>query len=124
MQPMIVTISPEPDRTRVLMASNQKDILKAVLPPTSQAHPQAASTLLESLALWHDQRLSVVLLVDEPEGSCAALCLHDGLGLGAWSPHYDVTIAAHARRLARRRIPGVGDFRDLRQLSFGFEVLR
>lgn len=126
MDSVMVTISPERDKTRVLMASREQDIMKAVLPPASEAHPQAASFLLDALALWHQQRLPVVLLVDDPESSSGELCLRDALGFGARTLHYDVTVASRAARQGARRrsIPGVGNFRDLRQLSFAFEVLR
>lgn len=116
METMTVTISPEWTQTRVLMASPSRDVLKAVLPPLSDAHPQSAIALLEGLSLWHQQRLSVVLCVDEQESSCFALSLCDALGHGAQQLHFEVAVVPR-RRPAVRRIAGVGDFRDLRQLS-------
>ena len=116
MDPMTVTILPEWTQTRVLMASPTRDVLKAVLPPLSNAHPQAVTRLLEGLSLWHQQRLSVVLCVDEQESSCFALSLCDALGGGAEQLHFEVEIVPR-RRPRARRIEGVGDFRDLRQLS-------
>lgn len=115
MDSMTATISSEWTQTRVLLASPTRDVLKAVLPPLSDAHPQAAITLLEGLALWHQRRLSVVLSVGEQESSCFAQSLCDALGHGASQLHFDVAIVPH-RRPATRRISGVGDFRDLRQL--------
>jgi len=35
--------------------------------------------------------------------------------------HFEVGIAAPVRRRSRRPIAGLGDFRDLRQLSFSTE---
>ena len=116
MKSMVVTLAPERGRTRVLMRCGEQDVLKAVLPSPELAHPRAASTLLESLSLWHQERLSVVLLVDELERSPDALCLYDALGLGDRTLHYEVGVACRERRRPRSRIEGVGDFRDLRQL--------
>lgn len=116
-----VTIAPELVQTRLLVVSNGQDLVKAVLPPSYAAHPRAAATLLEGLALWHQRRLSVVLYVDEPERSSCALSLCDALGHGERNVHYEVGVAVreHRRRRAGHRIAGVGDFRDLRQLRLG-----
>ena len=122
MQSTVVTISPEVGQTRVLMVSEGRDVLKAVLPAASGAHRTAATALLEALALWYQQRLSVVLCVDEQPDSCDALGLCDALGYGIAQLHFDVGVA-HRNRARRngRRLTGVGDFRDLRQLHL--EVL-
>lgn len=116
MDPITVTIAPERGHVRMLARSGPHDVLKAILGPLGASHPRAAATFLEGLALWHQQRLAVVLCADETfDGS--ALGLWDGLGYGRESLHYDVGLACHARRPRRRRIHGLGDFRDLRQLS-------
>ena len=118
-----VTIAPEPGRVRLLATSGPTDILKAMLGSAYQAHPRAAATLLEGLALWYQRPLSVVLYVDE-EDNGSALELYDGLGFGQKTIHYDVGIVTAALRSRRRRtLTGVGDFRDLRQLSL-LEVSR
>jgi hypothetical protein len=116
-----VTIAPELTQTRLLVVSGERDLVKAVLPPSYGAHPRAAATLLEGLSLWHQQRLSVVLYVDEPERSSCALSLCDALGNGERNVHYEVGVAVREARRpgAARRIAGVGDFRDLRQLRLG-----
>lgn len=76
--------------------------------------PQAASTLLEGLALWQQRPLGVVVCVDgRSDGH--ALGLYDALGLGRRTLHYEVGVAYHRAR--RRRLSGVGDFRDLRRLA-------
>ena len=94
MQPKVqVTMSAEPERTRVLMTDSFQgpDILKAVLPPASQSHPRAAVTLLEGLSLWHQKPLCVVLCVDERQlGSSESLCLYDALGQGVQQVHFEV----------------------------------
>jgi hypothetical protein len=112
-----VTIAPEPDRVRVLATTPRHDILKAVLGPARSAHPRAAATLLEGIALWHQRPLSVVLSADD-SGDGFAMGLCDALGLGR-TLHYEVGVAITERRGRRRRrdLRGLGDFRDLRQLA-------
>lgn len=112
-----VAIAPEPSRVRILATTTTQDVLKAVLGPPSMAHPRAAATLLEGLALWHQRRLSVVLSADDPGDGCA-LGLCDALGFGR-SMHYEVGLAFADERRARRRseLRGLGDFRDLRLVS-------
>jgi hypothetical protein len=118
-----VTIAPERNRVRLLATAGRTDILKAILGPASKTHPRAASMLLEALALWHQQPLSVVLYVDE-DADGSALQLYDGLGFGQKTLHYEVgVVTAGLRNRRRRSLTGVGDFRDLRQLGL-FEVAR
>ncbi len=114
-----VTIAPEADRVRLLMMTPTHDLLRATLGPISGAHPKAAATLLEGLALWHQQPLSVVLSADDMEsGSALGLC--DALGYGR-TLHYEVGLAFPERRRRGRRHArdprGLGDFRDMRQLA-------
>lgn len=118
-----MTLAPEPHQTRMLVTCNGQDMLKAVLGPISSAHPRAAATLLEGLALWHEQPLSVVLCADDSVDSCG-LDLYDALGFGRRTLHYDVGVV-YRRRGAHRgaKSPRFGDFRDLRKLGLG-EVLR
>ena len=112
-----MTIAPECDRVRMLATCGTRDILKAVLGPAPEAHSRAAATILEGLALWHQRPLSVVLCVDAwDDGS--ALGLFDAVGLGQQTLHYQVGVAVGARRRRRHpQITGIGEFRDLRQLS-------
>lgn len=116
-----VAIAPELTQTRLLVVSGGRDLMKAVLPSSDGAHPRAATTLLEGLALWHQRRLCVVLYVEEPERSSCALNLCDALGNGERNVHYEVAVAVREtrRRVAARQIAGVGDFRDLRHLCVG-----
>jgi len=46
-----VMISPEPQQVRILATTPTRDVLKAILGSVRQAHPRAAATLLEGLAL-------------------------------------------------------------------------
>ena len=123
MRNTLVRLSAEPTRTRVLITQGTMDIGKAILPPSSSAHPRAMAGLLEGLSLFLNERLSVVLCVDEDSASCATLGLLDGVGHGERSLFYEVGIAARVTRRDRRRgergldLPG-GDFRDLRQLHW------
>lgn len=114
-----VTIAPEPDRVRLLATTPTHDLLQAILGPIRTAHPRAAATLLEGLALWHQRPLSVVLSADDTDdGSALGLC--DALGYGR-TLHYEVGLAfpdrvARARR-RRRALHGLGSFRDMRDLA-------
>lgn len=121
-----VTLHARSDRTRLLMTDSSlgQDVVKAILPPASIAHPRAAATLLEGLSLWHQKPLCVVLCVDDGQLSSAeSLRLYDALGYGVQQLHFEVAVACGPRRRSRpERIQGVGDFRDMRQLRFD-EVL-
>jgi hypothetical protein len=112
-----LTLSMDPQRaeTRVMLMEGRNERLRAVLGPLSSVHPRAAATLLEGLALWHQRPLSVVLCADVGEASCV-LNLTDGLGLGERNVHYEVELALRDHRRRGRRLAGLGDFRDLRQL--------
>lgn len=117
MERINVILAPEPTRVRLLVRADGQDLMKAVLGPANKAHPRAASTLLEGLALWQQRRLGVVVCVD---GRCDghALGLFDALGLGERTVHYEVGVAFHRGARARRRtMTGIGDFRDLRQIG-------
>lgn len=120
----MVRLSPEPTRTRLLVTQGSKDIGKVILPPAPSAHPRAAATLLEGLSLFLGERLSVVLCVDERSPSSCALGLLDGLGYGERSVFYEVGVAARVSRADRRAARGLrlagSDFRDLRQLAWGW----
>jgi hypothetical protein len=112
-----VVIAPSATRTRVLVTEDSDELLRAVLPSPSQLrHERATTTFLEGLALWLDAKLHVVLSVDAKEaGFC--LGLTDEMGVGVRSLFFDVEVRdRRARRRPGRRIRGVGDFVDLRQL--------
>jgi hypothetical protein len=112
-----VVIIPSPTRTRVLVSHGRDEVLRAILPPPSSVrHGRATTSFLEGLAQWFDAKLRVVLCVDErAAGSCLALT--DELGVGLRSVYFDVEVHdRRARRRQGRRIRGMGDFHDLRQL--------
>ena len=120
MESFNVILSPSPRWTRVLVSHGPDELMRAVLPPPGQVrHERAAPTLLEGLALWLDVTLPVVLSVDAQQaGFC--LGLTDEMGLGASSVFYRVEVRERGRSKSRlrrgKRIRGVGDFGDLRQL--------
>ena len=111
-------LSPSSKWTKVLLSHGPDELLKALLPPPSQVrHERAAQALIEALSLWLDTTLPVALCVDAKDASFC-LGLTDEMGIGIRSVFYRVEVTE--REIGRRRrgirIPGVGDFRDLRQL--------
>jgi len=122
MDRITLIIAPEPEQTKLLMLSGSNEVMRAMLGPARQTHPKAAATLLEGLALWYQQRLSVVLCVDgSPCTSSLELC--DGLGYGRNSLHYEVGVALRERQHRGVRLGGPGDFRALRRMCVT-EVVR
>lgn len=112
-----VVLIPSEARTRLLLTAGADELLRAVLPPPSQLqYERAALMLLESLALWLNAKLHVVLSVDAKEAGCC-LGLTDELGVGVRSLFFDVEVRdRRVRRRRGQRIRGIGDFTDLRQL--------
>jgi len=112
-----VMLSPSAKWTRVLVTHGPDELLRAILPaPAQTKHKRAAATFLEALALWLDVTLSVVLSVDAAEAS-SCLGLADDMGIGVGSVFYRVDVVLRGRRRRRgKRIRGVGEFADLRQL--------
>ena len=117
MPPVTITILPEASQTRILTTLDGRESLKAVLPPLQAAHPAAVRTLLEGLALWYQQRLCVVLCADEWDTGSFTLGLADALGFAEPCLHFAVAVLPRGRRLPLHRIPGLGDFRELRRLT-------
>lgn len=115
MERMTVTMEPLPRETRILVMSGRDEVMRAILGPTTASHPRAVATLMEGLSLWHQRPLSVVLCVDA-EASFSATRMLDELGFGARTVHYEVEVAFRAHRRRGRRIQGLGNFGDLRQL--------
>lgn len=110
-----VTIQPTQEATRILVTQGEDEVLKARLYPAWRVHRWAAPTLLEGLSLWFQQPLHVVLSADS-EAISSGLQLSDGFGFGARTVHYDVEVVEARRRRRGKRLGGVGDFRELRQL--------
>ena len=112
---LTVTLDPQAGMTRLLMMEGPDERMRAVLGPATAAHPRAAETLLEGLALWHQQALSVVLCADIGDGT-SPLRLEDALGFGVRNVHFEVEVALRERRRRPRRLSTLGNFGDLRQL--------
>lgn len=111
-----VMIASTPTQTRVLVTQGRNDVLKAILPPPTSAHPQGPARLLEGLALWQRHRLFVALHAEPWDGFCGGVGLCDALGLGEQNLYYDVQVCVPNAR--PRRIRGIpGDFRELRRLA-------
>jgi len=121
MEQLLVTMAPDQNRTRLLVVRHGQDVVKAVLPATTIAHPLAAKTLLEGLALWYQQRLCVALCVDEQQHCCDTMQLYDTLGNGVRQLHFEVAVVPHERP-RRNRLTGVGDFSDLRAINVESEL--
>jgi len=119
MEPYKLVPAPTPRWTRVLLTQGPDELLRAILPPPSQVrHERAAPLFLESLAVWLDTALPVVLSVADRD-ALFCLGLTDEMGLGRRSLYYQVDVSTSTREVRRRRgtrIRGVGDFGDLRQL--------
>jgi len=112
-----VTMSFSPARSRILVTAGADELLRAVLPPPRQVrHDRAALSLLEALALWLDRCPRVVVSADEADATYS-FGLTDEIGNPQRSVYYTVEVVAQPARRRGRRIVGVGDFRDLRQLT-------
>jgi hypothetical protein len=112
-----VMLSSSASRTRLLLLDGQDELLRAVLPPGRLLRQRrAASTLLEGLSLWLDARLSVVLSADEAEASYYFDLVGD-LGQPVRGVYFEVRMVERRARRRPRRLGGVSDFADLRQLS-------
>ena len=98
-----------------MMMEGRDERMRAVLGPSTGAHRRAAETLLEGLALWHQQALSVVLCADVGDDP-SALRLEDALGFGVRNVHFEVEIALRQGGRRARRLATLGNFGDLRQL--------
>lgn len=114
MDSISLILSPEPQQTRLLMTCGPNEVLRAILCSHKEAHPRAATTLLEGLSLFYQRPLSVVLCVDNMSDS-SALDLCDGLGFGQRTLHYDIGIAVREHQKTGSRISGLGSFRELKR---------
>lgn len=112
-----VVIRLDPNRVRlVLTAPSGDELVRASLPqPVTFWSGNPAKALLESLAIWLDTRLRVVLSADVPADGFL-LELTDEGGTGLRTVLYDVAVAPPGRRRRPVRLRGVGDFQDVHQL--------
>jgi hypothetical protein len=112
-----VTMSFSGVRSRVLVTAGTDEILRAVLPPPRQVrHTQAALSFLEALALWLDRSPRVVVSAAEVDAT-SLLGLTDDFGTPQCGVYYNVEVVEPKPRRRGKRLAGVGEFRDLRQLS-------
>ena len=116
MNRLTVTLDPRAGETRLLMMEGRDERMRAVLGPATGAHPRAAATLLEGLALWHQKALSVVVCADAWDVT-SSLRLEDALGFGVRNVHFEVEVALRQRGRRPRRLATLGNFGDLRQLG-------
>lgn len=111
------TITATSAETRILMEDDSGDRLIARLDPLrSAAHGRALPTLLEALALWRGQVLSVVMYVDE-SFDWTRSGLADALDVGLETLFYRIEIVpleAHRRRRPKR-LSGLGSFASERR---------
>jgi hypothetical protein len=97
----------------LVTSATGEDLIKARL-PRRPLHPRALVTMLEGVALWSGEPLAVVISAADPRD--------DWFGSEAWheavwpteSPLVRVDFEI-AQQRGRRRIQGVGDFRDARR---------
>jgi len=112
MKDMTVIVAPSVEQTRVLGTIDGHEILKAALPGMGAGDANALPILLEGIARWTQQRLSVVLVADEAAGTLSAATYEALVETPTF--FYDVGVAVRDRhRRARQTIGGVASFRDL-----------
>lgn len=103
------------DRVRLTLTKGGDELLRASLPPPCQFWTgKPAKALLESLAIWLDAKLRVVLDASDPADGFS-LDLTDEVGTGLHTLFYDV-VPLERRRRRPARLHGVADLRDVRQL--------
>ena len=97
---------------RLLVESEEQgDLLKARLPARPR-HPRALLTMLEGLALWSGERLHAVISAGESVqvGYALGLFGDDLWPSGSALVRFDPAVPGR-----RRRLRGLGDFRDVRR---------
>lgn len=104
-----------PNRVRLSLMKGDDELLRACLPPPCQFWTgKPVKALLESLAIWLDAQVHVVLDAKNPADGFS-LELTDEIGIGHHTLFYDV-VCVERRRRRPARLRGVGDFRDIHQL--------
>lgn len=101
-------------QTQLLVTDAGDDILKARL-LDEPCHPRALVTLAEGLAMWHGAPLSVVACVDDDAREQCERIFYGGAFLPPPSPL--VTFEVLRRNAHRKRLDGLGSFRQLRLLE-------
>jgi hypothetical protein len=116
MERITVTMQPLPRATRLLgMAGRADEVMRGILGPAAASRPRAAATLLEGLSPWRQQALSVVSCAGGPASSSATRRFDDR-GFGVKTVHDGVELAFHAHPRRGRRIHGLSNVGELRQL--------
>src|SRR5215831_20462836 len=113
---MTATVRATLDETRILVSDETGDRLLARLPALHASHRWALRGLLESLALWSERRLRVVLHADD---SCdwQRLGLADAFEFAADAMHLDIEIVPLGARVSRaKHLIGLGSFEPERRL--------
>lgn len=117
MEPYTLLLVPSGTQTRLMLTLGASEQLRAVLPPlTHVRHGRAVTTLLESLALWADTRLRVVLCANATARTYG-LGLTDARGCGASGVLYEVEVVAPQDKRQAGQVHAFGDFEEVRQLS-------
>jgi hypothetical protein len=119
-----VGIHPRTDDTRILaMAGAGKALLKARL-ARAPSHPRALPTLLEAVALWQGAPVRAAVVMPEEPATPNDPFYRDLFLDYGMDPLFTVDFVG-ALRPPREGdgIPGMGQFRDLRQMLL-FEVAR
>lgn len=117
-KPPLVVIHPQAHATLVLGVWRSVEFLRAALPTPALVGPQAAPLLLESLSLWYQRQLRVVLSAESGLIS-SRLEISDGFGCGRRTEHYDVEVWPQDGNLGNRQLGGIADFSTLHQLAAG-----
>jgi hypothetical protein len=113
-EPIKVTIKASSAETALLVKQGPNELLIARLGPGSFAHRRALPALMESLALWFQSRIYVVLCAKSEEAA-SSTGLVDGLGCGLGTLHFEVDVLLPGARRAGARLRGLGDLRELRR---------
>jgi hypothetical protein len=124
MAPYTLTLSLSQTRSRLLLQEGPDEILKAYLPGChSMQHPKALLNWLEGLALWLNQPLLVVVSAIDLD-ALSFLGLTDDFGIPCKNLFFTVRVVEKAERHLGKRVKGIGNFTDLRQLRLSAEGLR
>jgi hypothetical protein len=113
-EPIKVTIKASSTETALLVKQGPDELMIARLGPSSFAHRRALPALMESLALWFQSRIYVVLCAPTEEAA-SSTGLVDGLGCGLGTLHFEVDVLLPGPRRAGARLRGLGDLRELRR---------
>lgn len=113
-EPITVTIKASSSETALLVKQGPDELMIARLGPSSFAHRRALPALMESLALWFQSRIYVVLCA-QTEAAASSTGLVDGLGCGLGTLHFEVDVLLPGPRRAGARLRGLGDLRELRR---------